>query len=238
MRLYFCAPNFYVSYTTATRTIALNSRSTTGGENEYTWGFPYVFTSNQWFHIAILFDRRAAAAGSKQVIYVNGTRYLSGPLGPAFSGATDFATPFVIGNNGAGGGIRNFDGVLDEMRVYNRFITDEEARMLATDPDNNHAPVIEGPTNLIAKVAQPVALQGVAMDDGQPFGKTLATRWSVVSGDASKVQFADASVPGTDVTFTKTGDYVILISASDGEQQAAALVRVTVVPTGTLLCVQ
>ncbi len=235
MRLYYCAPNFYISYTTSTRTIALNSRSTTGGATEYAWGFPYVFTSNQWFHIAVLFDRRAAAAGSKQAIYVNGTRYLSGPLGPAFSGATDFATPFVIGNNGNGLGTRNFDGVLDEMRIYNRFITDEEARLLANDPDNNHAPVIEGPTNLTAKVALPVSLQGVVADDGQPLGKSLVSRWSVASGNADKVFFADASEPNTSVTFTKTGDYVLLLSASDGELQAASLVQVSVSPSGTLI---
>jgi hypothetical protein len=235
MRLYFCQPNFYISYTTANNTIALNSRSTTGEATEYTWGFPYVFTSNQWFHIAILFDRRAAAAGSKQAIYVNGTRYLSGPLGPAFSGATDFATPFVIGNNSNGLGTRNFDGVLDEMRIYNRFITDEEARLLANDPDNNHAPVIEGPTNLTAKVALPVSLQGVVADDGQPLGKSLVSRWSVASGNADKVFFADASEPNTSVTFTKTGDYVLLLSASDGELQAASLVQVSVSPSGTLI---
>ena len=238
MRLYFCAPNFYISYATANNSLSVASRSTTGGSTDYSWGFPYVFTSNQWFHIAILFDRRAAAINSKQVIYVNGTRYLSYAMTSAFSGATNFATPFVIGNNSNGtGGIRNFDGVLDEMRVYNRFITDEEARLLANDPDNNHAPVIEGPTNLIAKVGRPVALQSVAIDDGQPFGKALTTGWSVVSGDAANALFTDASVPGTTATFTKTGTYVIKLSASDSELQAAAFTLVTVLPTGTILTV-
>ena len=238
MRLYFCAPNFYISYTTANNTISLASRSTTGGTTDFSWNFPYVFTSNQWFHIAVLFDRRAAASNSKQVMYVNGTRYLSYALTSAFSGATDFATPFVIGNNANGGGTRNFDGVLDEMRVYNRFITDEEARLLANDPDNNHAPVIEGPTNLVAKVGRPLALQGVVTDDGQPFGKTLTSGWSVVTGNAGKVQFTTASAPGTTAIFMKTGDYTLLLSASDGEQQAAALVHVTVLPVGTLIGVR
>ena len=77
----------------------------------------------------------------------------------------------------------------------------------------------------------------MATDDGQPQGKTLSSGWSVVSGDVSKVRFTDASVPGTTATFTKSGNYVIMLSASDGELQTASLVRVTVVPTGTLITV-
>jgi len=239
MRLYNCGPNFYILYNTAVNYLSLSTRSVDGGTTDYSWGFSGAkLTSNQWFHVAVLFDRRTTASGSKQVIYLNGKRYLSDSVSPVgTSGAAAFTSPFVIGNTSPSGGTRNFDGVLDEMRVYSRFITDEEAQLLANDPDNNHAPVIEGPTNLVAKVARPVTLQSVATDDGQPQGKTLSSGWSVVSGDVSKVRFTDASVPGTTATFTKSGNYVIMLSASDGELQTASLVRVTVVPTGTLITV-
>ena len=238
MRLYFCGPNFYILYNRDANNLSLATRSTTGGAQDYSWNFSAPkLASNQWFHLSVLFDRRTTASGSKQVMYLNGKQYLSDAVSPAgTTNASAFTSPFVIGNSGTAGN-RNFDGVLDEMRVYSRFITDEEARLLANDPDNNHAPVIEGPTNLTAKVARPVALQGVANDDGQPFGKTLTTGWSVVSGDAGKVQFANASAPDTTATFTKTGDYVIMLSATDGELQSATQVRVTVLPTGTLISV-
>ena len=239
MRLYNCSPNFYFIYVRADNSFSL---STTGSNTtQYTWSFADVkLTSNQWFQVSVLFDRRAAASGSQQVLYLNGKRFLSSTISPAgtFPGAAAFTSPFVIGNTSPSAGTRNFDGVLDEMRVYNRFITDEEARLLANDPDNNHAPVIEGPTNLVAKVGRPIALQGVVTDDGQPFGKSLTSGWRVVSGNASKVLFTDASAPGTTATFTKTGDYVIMLNVSDGEQQAASLVHVTVLPTGTVLSVR
>ena len=239
MRLYYCGPNFYILYNRDANNLSLSTRSTTGGAQDYSWNFSTVrLASNQWFHVSVLFDRRSTASGSKQVLYLNGKQYLSDAVSPAgTTNAAAFTSPLVIGNNNTTGN-RNFDGVLDEMRIYNRFITDEEARLLANDPDNNHAPVIEGPTNLVAKVARPVALQGVATDDGQPLGKTLTSGWSVVSGDAGKVLFTDASAPGTTATFTKTGNYVIMLTASDGELQAASLTRVTVLPTGTLFGVR
>jgi hypothetical protein len=239
MRLYFCGPNFYIVYNRDANNLGLATRSAAPpGTTDYSWNFSTAKpASNQWFHVSVLFDRRSTATGSKQLLYLNGKPCLSDALGTGVAtNAAAFTTPLVIGNNNTTGN-RNFDGVLDEMRVYNRFITDEEARLLAIDPDNNHPPVIEGPTNLMAKVGRPVALQNVAMDDGQPFATTLTTGWSVVSGDASKVSFADASAPGTTATFTKTGNYVIMLSASDSELQAASLTRVTVLPTGTILTV-
>ena len=240
MRLYYCGPNFYILYNRDSNTFSLSTRSAaTPNATDYSWNFSTAkLASNQWFHVSVLFDRRSTAANSKQVLYLNGKPYLSDALSPGVStNAAAFTAPLVIGNNNTSGN-RNFDGVLDEMRVYNRFITDEEARLLANDPDNNHAPVIEGPTNLTVKVGLPIALQGVVTDDGQPFGKTLTSGWSVITGNAGKVQFTTASAPGTTATFTKTGDYVIMLSVSDGEQQTASLVHVTVLPTGTLFSVR
>jgi hypothetical protein len=246
MRLFFCGDNFRILYNRDGNYLDLATTYAGGpASNVVNWSFSNAkLATNRWFHIAVLFDRRAAATGSKQVMYLNGVKSLSNAFSfqyyaeTNFPGAAAFTSPFLVGNNASGGGgTRNFDGVLDEMRVYNRFITDEEARLLATDPDNNHAPVIEGPTNLTAKVALPVSLQSTATDDAQPFGKTLSTAWSVVSGDASKVLFTDPTAPGTTATFTKTGNYVIMLSASDSELQAASLVRVNVVPTGTLITV-
>jgi hypothetical protein len=175
---------------------------------------------------------------------LNGLRYRSNPFGSSpggattFPGAAPFAPHFVIGNTGPAGGTRNFDGVLDDLRVYNRFISDDEARLLAADPDNNHAPAIEGPVALTARVGVPTALQTTATDDGRPAGQAVVASWSVAEGEASKVFFADPSQPSTAATFTKTGEYVIMLAVSDGELQNAAFLRVTVLPSGTVLLAQ
>jgi len=236
-RVYNIGPNFYLLYNPSTRRFDLSSRGIGTGSTQHTWQWPDVgITSNRWFHAAFLFNGNPAPKGSQQTMYLDGVKVLSNPYTTTnFPGAVDFTTPFVVANNGPSGGTRNFDGVLDELRIYSRFLAEEEIRLLAADPDNNHAPVIEAPASVTVKSGYPNSGLAAAYDDAQPSGSTLATRWSVVSGDASKVQFADANAPGTDVTFTKTGEYVLRLDASDGELRSAVNVRVTATQTGTSL---
>lgn len=234
-RLFNCGPNFYILYNTTNNHLDLSTRGIGTGSTQYTWSWNTELLPNRWYHVSVLFDRRAAASGSRQVMYVNGRKFMSGNLNIAFPGAAAFTAPFIISNTGASNGTRNFDGVLDEMRVYSRFITDEEALLLAVDPDNNHAPVIEIPTVRTVKVGQLIALEGVVADDGQPAGGTLITGWSIISGDETAVVFDDTANPGTTATFTQTGSYEIMLSATDGEQQSAAIVQINAVPSGTLI---
>ena len=237
-RVYNCGPNFWLLYDLQSKIFSLSTTGIGTSSTNHLWTWNAPLASNQWNHITVLFDRRPAASGSRQVMYLNGVKLLSGPYNTAFPGAVDFAAPFLVGNNTAVvSGSRNFDGVLDEMRVYSRFVTDEESRLLAADPDNNHAPVIEAPATALAKVAQPAAALAAVYDDAQPQGKSLATRWSVVSGDPSKVQFENAGEPGAAVTFTKAGEYVLRLDASDGELRSAASIRVSVKPTGSMMSV-
>lgn len=189
-----------------------------------------ALVSNQWVHIAVLLDRRPYSS-YKPGFYINGTPCVTDPK-VNYPGATNIVGTLYIGGNTTG---RNFDGVFDDMRVYNRLLTEEEVKTLAVDPDNNHAPVIEAQATATIKVRQSLSSLATVYDDGQPLGQSLATRWSVVSGDASQVQFANADAPDTAVTFTKSGDYVLTLTASDGELRSAVSTRVQVLPTGTIL---
>jgi hypothetical protein len=192
-----------------------------------------TLTSNQWVHVAVLFDRRPYSS-YKPGFYINGSPCDTDPK-VNYPGATNIIGTLYIGGNTTG---RNFDGVFDDMRVYNRLLTVEEVKTLAVDPDNNHAPVIEAQAAASIKVRQALSSLATVYDDGQPLGQSLATRWSVTSGDASQVQFANADAPGSAVTFTRSGSYVLTLTASDGELRSAASTRVTVTPTGTVLLVQ
>ena len=238
-------PNFYILYNPTTRRFDLSSRSTSTGSTQYTWNWPDIgITSNRWFHAVFHFDGNPAASGSRQVMYLDGVKTLSNPYSTqpstniAFSGATAFTSPFFVGNNSGGGGTRNFDGVLDELRIYSRFLTEEEIRLLAADPDNNHAPVIEAPTSVTVKTGFPTSGLAAAYDDAQPSGGTLAARWSVVSGDPSNIQFGDISDPATVITFARHGEYVLRLDATDGELRSAASIAVTATETGTLFSIR
>ena len=175
---------------------------------------------SQWVHLAVLYDRRPnPSSGQTQGFYINGVSTGSSALGGEFDGSQAFAGgDLKIGGNGS---VRNFDGVFDELRVYDRLLTEEEIKLLAVDPDNNHAPVIEAQTQITTQVGQPEASLAMVYDDGQPRDQTLASQWHVVSGDPSKVIFADDTDPETSITITKTGEYVLMLSASDGELSSA-----------------
>ena len=67
-------------------------------------------------------------------------------------------------------------------------------------------------------VDEPKTVATAVFDDGEPKGGALAYRWSVLSGDASKVAFGDAMSRETTFTASKTGTYVLQLAVSDGER--------------------
>jgi hypothetical protein len=206
-----------------------------GTSSDYSWTQQGpALGSNQWVHVAVTFDRRPSAS-IKQGFYING-QLCNTDTRSNYPGAEDFTIGTIkIGGNGSG---RNFDGVFDDLRVYDRLLTEEEIKSLAVDPDNNHAPVIEAPKQITTQVGQPLGSVATVYDDGQPRGQTLVTQWSVVSGDGGQVQFGDPGDPATTITFTKSGDYVLMLSSTDGELSNAVKIQISAASSGTLLMVQ
>jgi hypothetical protein len=84
---------------------------------------------NQWQHVAAAWDGTTNAQGIH--IYVNGVQ--SDDRTSAVNGAgtpqTDAGTPFTIGNRPVDNA-RNFNGSIDEVRVYNRVLTQAEIQAL------------------------------------------------------------------------------------------------------------
>ncbi|HEX7152060.1 MAG TPA: RHS repeat-associated core domain-containing protein [Thermoanaerobaculia bacterium] len=97
-------------------------------------------------------------------------------------------------------------------------------------PPVNRPPTANaGADHTITLPADTVALGGTASDDGLPTGSTLAITWTKVSGPGD-VTFANAQSAATTATFTVPGDYVLKLTASDGQLSSSDTAAVTVIP--------
>ena len=97
-------------------------------------------------------------------------------------------------------------------------------------PPVNRPPTTDaGPDHTITLPTDTVTLEGTATDDGLPAGSTLAFTWTKVSGPGS-VTFADAASAATSATFSEEGDYVLKLTASDGQLSSSDTTTITVIP--------
>ncbi len=97
-------------------------------------------------------------------------------------------------------------------------------------PPVNRPPIVDaGGDQSITLPTNSVSLNGIASDDGLPVGSVLQLTWSVVSGPGSVV-FSDPTKAISTATFTTAGEYVLKLTASDGQLSASDTLKVTVVP--------
>jgi hypothetical protein len=101
------------------------------------------------------------------------------------------------------------------------------------EADTNRAPIVSaGPAQEIQLPAA-ANLSGTVADDGLPATPGAVTStWTKVSGPG-EVTFTDASSPTTTASFGEAGEYVLRLTADDGELQASGDVTVTVLPVDT-----
>jgi len=103
--------------------------------------------------------------------------------------------------------------------------TSSTATITLTAP--NQPPVVTvGPDQTIVYPANTVSLTGTVTDDGLPFGGSLLISWAKVTGPGT-VTFANAASPTTTATFSISGNYVLQLSASDGQYTNSGSLQVT-----------
>ncbi len=90
----------------------------------------------------------------------------------------------------------------------------------------NGAPVVAAGSDATIAASATHTLRGSVTDDGTG-SKKLVSSWSKVSGPGA-VQFASPSSPGTTVTFSSPGVYVLSLEASDGFITRSDEVTITV----------
>jgi hypothetical protein len=89
-----------------------------------------IFTANTWYHCVITYT---ATAGEEAKLYVNGAEVTALTHQTSVgTRTTDVGSDLYIGNNSADS--RTFDGIIDEFRLYDATLTDDNAYALFKNP--------------------------------------------------------------------------------------------------------
>lgn len=97
---------------------------------------------------------------------------------------------------------------------------------VAAPASTNQAPLVTAWQNLQGSVGGAAALVGTVKDDGLPAG-TVSSKWSVVSApEGATVLFDDPAAASTTARFSDKGQYVLRLTADDGEKTSQTDVTV------------
>ena len=213
-----------------------------GGTANLYFGPPSRSTSDRWTHLYALYDR-ADGVIDNFALYVDGIKQT--PVGskgfnyPARQPGLNIEIGGIQPGRQVGPDMGNvkkgnngdyysatFPGVIDDVRIYDRPLTEAEIRILAsrTNLSENLPPIFDtddpvAATETMPRRAVPISMPAV-FDDGLPEGGSLTCKWNVLSGDPSNVSFEDAMARETTFTAMKSGTYVLQLQVSDGERTA------------------
>jgi hypothetical protein len=90
-----------------------------------------------WYHILCTYQ-----SGPGLTIYVNGTQTVNLPLNGTITTETEFVSgdePLFIGSDGSGSSIRYLKGTLDELLIYNRAFTPQQAYQCYAESKNGQS---------------------------------------------------------------------------------------------------
>ncbi len=113
-------------------------------------------------------------------------------------------------------GVEKFSTGILEWRVYD------------SGNSPNFPPAVAAGVDRVVVLNGPTYLAGAVKDDGKPQA-VPSVCWSKQSGPG-EVTFAAASAAETTATFSAPGEYVLQLTANDGQASASAAVAVTVAP--------
>ena len=171
--------------------------------------------------------------GTQYRVYVDGQESASG----SYTGLTQLDSVADIGNLGRGTKRdgESMNGVMDEVRVYNRPLSGSEIAELAQVdhvPPVNEAPKVNAGGDQTITLLSAASLNGVVTDDGLPNPPAATTTtWSMVGGPGS-VTFGDPGAPVTTASFSHPGKYALTLTADDGQFFVSDDITVTVVVYG------
>jgi len=94
-----------------------------------------ILNPGNWYSVALVYDGSGIDALSRVKLYVNGNRETAvGTGGTTLPTVADGTAPLAIGasvNTAGTAGVYNFNGLIDEVRIYDRALSDEEIEVLS-----------------------------------------------------------------------------------------------------------
>lgn len=103
-----------------------------------------------------------------------------------------------------------------------------EWRVYDTGQSPNFPPAVEAGQDRVAVLSGKTWLSGTVKDDGKPSTSARVT-WSKSSGPG-EVSFEQANAVNTTAKFSAVGDYVLTLTADDGQQKTSSTLNVRVEP--------
>lgn len=187
----------------------------------YTYNVP-----ESWVFLTVTWDDTTAK------LYINGSNVSSAAKNTCNN---TIQNGFFIGHSVWTSSAARFNGYMDDVRVYNRTISDAEVFYLYKEGivgygysgGVNLEPIAYPGSAQTVTLPATVTLQGDVHDDGLPVGASVTATWSKVSGPGT-VTFTDDNATTTVASFSAAGTYVIQLEASDGELASSSPVTITV----------
>ena len=171
---------------------------------------------NTWYHATATYD------GANMRLYLNGVAV--GTIAKSGALTTSAAVPASIGRNPDGSNLMN--GVIDDVRIYNRALTPAEISAIINGAPNLPPVVNAGPDRTVVLPGS-ATLSGTVTDDARPTPAAITLNWTKVSGPGT-VTFSAPNAATTTASFSAAGTYVLRLTASDGALSAADELTVTV----------
>lgn len=91
----------------------------------------------------------------------------------------------------------------------------------------NSAPEVSAGPQITVQSGEEIELQGIVSDDGLPLDSDLEITWTKVSGP-DDFEITEVNNPISKATFNEPGEYVLQLSAYDGESEDSQTVKIIV----------
>jgi hypothetical protein len=208
---------------------------------------------DRWTHVYALFDRRTNYIYGTSELWIDGIRQNCVSRGMG-GGRVNTNTIRIgghanVANANSNNGhfkdesrkdlSRTFPGLIDEMRLYNRKLSEAEIKYLASHPvvDLPRYPAVSGESDSYEVTSRKtVSVEVKANTDVSFAERELTYAWSVLSGDPSHLVFSSPAARITDVKVRKAGLYVLQLAVSDGDRTTYSNpIRLTVRHSGTVV---